>query len=114
MLVGTLFKRQIELQSGNTRYGIHIYARRLYPKGTNRWRFGNLFGQVGTIAHPIRNESGRGSVRTWRLFRTRFINDCRNEDPTVPWHISAAIYEIAIMIILENFQENSKFPGNFI
>ena len=29
------------------------------------------------------------------------------------WHISAAIYEIAIVIILENFHENSKFPGNF-
>ena len=30
------------------------------------------------------------------------------------WHISAARYEIAIVIILENFHENSKFPGNFI
>ena len=28
--------------------------------------------------------------------------------------ISAARYEIAIVIILENFHENSKFPGNFI
>ena len=30
------------------------------------------------------------------------------------WHISATKYEIAIVIILENFHENSKFQGNFI
>ena len=30
------------------------------------------------------------------------------------WHISAAIYEIAIVIILENFHGNSKFFGKFI
>ena len=30
------------------------------------------------------------------------------------WHISAARYEIAIIIILENFHENPKLPGNSI
>ena len=29
------------------------------------------------------------------------------------WHISTARYEIAIVKMLENFHENSKFPGNF-
>ena len=29
------------------------------------------------------------------------------------WHISAARYEIAIVISLENFHDNSEFPGSF-
>ena len=30
------------------------------------------------------------------------------------WHISATRYEIAIMIILENFRDKTNFPGNSI
>ena len=39
---------------------------------------------------------------------------CWNHKIESEMHISAARYEMAIVIILENFYKNSKFQGNFI
>ena len=42
------------------------------------------------------------------------LDGFRNNKAKLWWHISAARYEIVIVIILENFHENDKIPGNFI
>ena len=36
-----------------------------------------------------------------------------NPDYNLWWHVSASRYEIAIVIVLENFNDRTKFPGNF-
>ena len=45
-------------------------------------------------------------------FLTFFLVLIRNE--LIWWHISATRYEIAIMIILENYRDKTNFPGNSI
>ena len=63
------------------------------------------------IYHPISRDMPNGSNTSKFFAGNTPIYPCLNCKAPLWWHISAARYEKAIMMILETFHDNSKFSA---